>query len=234
MPRAIPRRLLYTAICIAQLSWASPANPSDVAAKAMQQSLEKQQTSLGAQANSLRQQSLILSPLDEDPFFSAAPSVTAEFDCSPLARPAIDSLIQSAATKSSLNPDLLRAVMKEESAFRPCAMSPKGALGLMQLMPSTAGQFHVTDPFDPEQNVQAGAAFLKQLLAKYNCDLKSSLIAYNAGASRADRADSPIPAETRSYLANIFADLGIQPGESSVMPQHQPEELEEEPDQPKE
>ena len=230
MPRAIPKRLLYTAMCIAQLSWAAPPNPSEGAASAMQESLQKQQASLGAQANSLRQQSIALPPLDQDPFFSSAPAAAAEVSCFPLARPVIDSLIQSAGKKSSLDPDLLRAVMKEESAFRPCAISPKGALGLMQLMPSTVGQFHVIDPFDPEQNLEAGAAFLKQLLAKYKGDLKSSLIAYNAGAGRADRTDLPIPVETQSYLVNIFADLGIERVDTSVTPRNNSAEWEEEPD----
>jgi soluble lytic murein transglycosylase-like protein len=99
--------------------------------------------------------------------------------------------------------------MRQESGFKPCAVSIKGAQGLMQLMPATAAQFHVTDPFDPEQNVQAGALFLKQLLKKYNGDLRLALVAYNAGSTRADQLDpSQYPAETQGYLANIFADLG--------------------------
>jgi soluble lytic murein transglycosylase-like protein len=126
-------------------------------------------------------------------------------------------LIGNAAKKTSLQPEILHAVMKQESGFKPCAVSVRGAQGLMQLMPATAEQFHVADPFDPEQNVQAGAAFLKQLLGKYSGDLRLALIAYNAGAARADQGtDQSIPAETQSYLAHIFADLGIQRVEASA------------------
>lgn len=224
------KRLLGSAICAAQLLWAVSSKAADNSTNAMQQSLEKQRGSLNKQVDSLRQQSASLPPLDQDPFFSAAPSVAAEFDCSPLPRPDVDSLIQHAANKNSLDAGLLRAVMKQESAFHPCAISAKGAQGLMQLMPSTAEQFHVTDPFDPEQNVQAGAAFLRQLLGKYKGDLKSSLVAYNAGANRAGRTDLPIPAETQSYLANIFADLGMQRVESSVTQQQKSEASKEESD----
>ncbi len=103
--------------------------------------------------------------------------------------------------------------MRQESGFNPCAVSVKGAQGLMQLMPSTAAQMHVADPFDPEQNVQGGAAFLKQLLKRYNGDLRLALVAYNAGASRADQLPaSQYPLETQGYLANIFAELGNPEG----------------------
>ncbi len=230
MSGAIVNRLLRSAICAAQISWAASPKAADDPANAMQQSLQKQRDSLSRQADSLRQQFGNLPTLEKDTFFLVAPVLDPEFDCSPLARPDVESLIQHAANKNSLDAGLLRAVMKEESAFRPCAISAKGAQGLMQLMPSTAEQFHVTDPFDPEQNVQAGAAFLNQLLRKYKGDLRSSLVAYNAGASRADRTDLPIPAETQSYLANIFADLGMQRVETSVTQQQKSEASEEEPD----
>ncbi len=88
----------------------------------------------------------------------------------------------------------------------------------MQLMPATATQLQVSDPFDPEQNVQAGAAFLKQLLKKYSGDLRLALVAYNAGATRADQLKpSQYPLETQGYLANIFAELG-----SPESPQSEP------------
>lgn len=75
-------------------------------------------------------------------------------------------------------------------------------------MPATALELHVSDPFDPEQNVEGGARFLKQLLRKYKGDLRLALVAYNAGASRADELD-PVeyPVETQGYLANILAEL---------------------------
>jgi hypothetical protein len=100
--------------------------------------------------------------------------------------------------------------MKQESGFKPCAVSVRGAQGLMQLMPATAGLLHVENPFDPEQNVQAGAAFLKQLLGRYKGDLRLALVAYNAGPLRADQpANAPYPLETQNYLASIFAQLGM-------------------------
>jgi soluble lytic murein transglycosylase-like protein len=103
---------------------------------------------------------------------------------------------------------LIRAVMRQESGFKPCAVSAKGAQGLMQLMPETAQLLRVGDVFDPAQNVQAGASFLKRLLKKYNGDLRLALVAYNAGAMRADQSDpARYPLETQGYLANIFAEL---------------------------
>ena len=130
-------------------------------------------------------------------------------DCPALESGDVEALIAASAKKESLKPELVRAVMRQESNFKPCAVSVKGAQGLMQLMPATATQFHVTDPFDPDQNVTAGAAFLKQLLKKYNGDLRLALVAYNAGATRADQLDpSQYPPETQGYLANIFAELG--------------------------
>jgi hypothetical protein len=82
----------------------------------------------------------------------------------------------------------------------------------MQLMPATARELHVTNVFDPSQNVQAGAAYLKQLLGRYKGDLRLALVGYNAGPGRADQAtDSAYPLETQNYVANILKDLGIDP-----------------------
>ena len=118
--------------------------------------------------------------------------------------------IVAAARTYQLEPALLHAVISAESGYNPLARSSKGARGLMQLMPATAALLHVEDPFDPEQNVQAGAAFLKQLLGRYKGDLRLALVAYNAGTLRADQpADVPYPLETQGYLASIFAQLGM-------------------------
>ena len=88
-------------------------------------------------------------------------------DCDPLPSGQVDALIGENAKAESVSPDLLREVMRKESGFRPCAISRAGAQGLMQLMPATAQQFHVSDPFDPKQNTAAGAKFLKSLLDRY-------------------------------------------------------------------
>jgi len=86
--------------------------------------------------------------------------------------------VDAAAQSHKVQAKLLRAVMDQESASVSCAVSPKGAQGLMQLMPATMEQFHVTDPFDAKQNVEAGAQYLKQLLDKYKGDVSLALAAY--------------------------------------------------------
>ena len=130
--------------------------------------------------------------------------------CPPLEADIREGLIVDAARRHAIAPDLLRAVMHRESGFRPCAVSIKGALGLMQLMPATVEQFHVADPFDPAQSVHAGAALLRILLDRYQGDLRLTLAAYNAGSSRIASADpDSYPAETKSYVADILAELGI-------------------------
>ena len=171
--------------------------------------LDLQRESLKAQNDSLRHQLGVHPEISGINFELFAPSVAlTESDCPALPSSEVESLIASAAKKHALSIPLLRAVMRQESGFKPCAVSIKGAEGLMQLMPATAAQLHVADPFDPEQNVQAGAAFLQQLLKRYNGDLRLALVAYNAGAGRADGLDpSQYPLETQGYLANIFAEL---------------------------
>ena len=120
----------------------------------------------------------------------------------------LDAVIEDAARKEGFTPDLLRAVINRESGFDPCAVSDKGALGLMQLMPETAEALGVTDVFDPEQNVRGGARYLGELLERYGGDLVLALAAYNAGPGRVARYDGlpPIP-ETIDYVRDILKDL---------------------------
>jgi soluble lytic murein transglycosylase-like protein len=125
--------------------------------------------------------------------------------CEPLAESAIAGLVDSAASDHKIEARLLRAVMERESGFRPCAVSPRGARGLMQLMPATAAQFSVRDPLDPAQNVATGAKYLKQLLDRYNGDMTLALSAYNAGPAAVDQAGGmPDFAETRDYVKAIL------------------------------
>ena len=107
-----------------------------------------------------------------------------------------------------LDTALVRAVVRRESAYDPCATSIKGAQGLMQLMPSVQMQFGVTDPYDPKQNVAAGTRLLKQLLEQYGGDLPRALGAYNAGSAQVEKWGGvpPIP-ETRQYVEGILSDL---------------------------
>ncbi len=116
----------------------------------------------------------------------------------------IDTAISMAAARHNVDPNLVRAVVKVESNFNPNAVSRKGAMGLMQLMPSTARQLKVKNPFDPEQNVDAGVRHLKQLLESYGGDVQLTLAAYNAGSGAVARsAGVPHYAETQNYVRRI-------------------------------
>jgi soluble lytic murein transglycosylase-like protein len=116
----------------------------------------------------------------------------------------IDAAIDQAASRHNVDPNLVRAVIKVESNFNPNAVSRKGAMGLMQLMPQTARQLRVENPFDPQQNVDAGVRHLKQLMENYGGDVKLTLAAYNAGQGAVARsAGVPHFAETRNYVNRI-------------------------------
>ena len=116
----------------------------------------------------------------------------------------IDAAIDQAASRHNVDPNLVRAVIKVESNFNPNAVSRKGAMGLMQLMPQTARQLRVENPFDPQQNVDAGVRHLKQLMESYGGDVKLTLAAYNAGQGAVARsAGVPHFAETRNYVKRI-------------------------------
>jgi soluble lytic murein transglycosylase-like protein len=116
-----------------------------------------------------------------------------------------EGLIAEHARQHDVDPDLVRAVVQVESAYNPYAVSPKGAQGLMQLMPSTAHRFGVKNAFNPEENVRAGVAYLRQLLDKYNNDERLALAAYNAGPGAVDKYGQTIPPyrETKNYVAQI-------------------------------
>jgi hypothetical protein len=128
--------------------------------------------------------------------------------CPPLSEQEVTSLVDHAANQEGVDPKLVRGVMQQESAFRPCAVSPKGAQGLMQLMPETASQLGVVNPFDPASNAEAGAKLLKTLLDRYNGNLMLALGAYNAGAGRVDAAGGvPNIPETINYINQILGAL---------------------------
>jgi soluble lytic murein transglycosylase-like protein len=116
----------------------------------------------------------------------------------------LDQIVQAAAERHNLDPALVKAVISTESGWNPSAISRKGAVGLMQLIPETAERFGVGNAFDPAQNVEGGTSYLKQLLDRYNGDLSKSLAAYNAGERAVDQSGG-IPAypETERYVQKV-------------------------------
>lgn len=133
----------------------------------------------------------------------------------------LSSLISQTAAKWGLDPNLLQAVVNQESSGNPNAVSPAGAQGLMQLMPATAAQFGVTNAFDPQQNLDAGAQYLSQLLTQYNGDTSLALAAYNAGPGNVNKYNGipPFP-ETQGYVTKILAAIGLSPQDFPGVPPH--------------
>lgn len=119
---------------------------------------------------------------------------------------ALDPLIAAAAEEAGLDPDLVHAVIRAESAYRADAVSHKGAVGLMQLMPATAERFGVTDRQDPAQNLRGGTQYLRELLALFDNDLILALAAYNAGENAVLKYGREVPPypETRTYVRRVL------------------------------
>ncbi len=138
----------------------------------------------------------------------------------------IDAAIDEAAARHHVDPSLVRSVIKVESNFNPNAVSRKGAMGLMQLMPSTARSLNVSNPFDPQQNVDAGVRHLRKLLDSYGGNVSLSLAAYNAGAGAVARsAGVPHFRETQDYVRRItnLYNGGDAPGSYVIAaPMHDP------------
>lgn len=126
------------------------------------------------------------------------------------ARPVTDlnQVVNDASDRYRLDPDLVNSVIKAESDFHVRAVSPKGAQGLMQLMPGTATGLGVSNAFDPQANVDGGTKYLRELLERYNFDLVKALAAYNAGPEKVERFGGVPPYyETRTYVARIVKDF---------------------------
>ena len=119
--------------------------------------------------------------------------------------PAYDPIIASASERFAVDPALIRAVIKAESNFNAQAVSPKGAQGLMQIMPLTANELGVVDAFDPDENIHGGVKYLRYLLDVFREDYSLALAAYNAGPSRvASKNGIPAIAETQQYVKRVL------------------------------
>jgi len=138
-------------------------------------------------------------------------------------------MIERTASRFGVDSGLVREVVRAESNFNPSAVSRAGAKGLMQLMDATARSLQVRDAFDPQQNLSGGVRYLRDLLQRYDGNVKVALAAYNAGPGRVDRlgiaTDSDfdrkageLPAETRKYVAEIMDRLAIQAGQPGEQP----------------
>jgi hypothetical protein len=124
----------------------------------------------------------------------------------------LERIAREAAERHQVDPELVKAVIATESGWNPHAVSNKGAMGLMQLVPGTAERFGVGNPYDPVQNVEGGTMYLKSLLERYNGDLTKSLAAYNAGEHAVDESGGvPHIPETQRYVRKV-TDAYFRPG----------------------
>ncbi|HTM47589.1 MAG TPA: lytic transglycosylase domain-containing protein [Bryobacteraceae bacterium] len=187
------------------LSMALGADPAYSDARARQEaSIERQRASVSAQQAALAA---------GNPAFFAPPMLpetafVPQVACERIPLDKVRDIVDEGARKTGLDPGLVRAVVRKESAYDTCATSVKGAQGLMQLMPSVQTQFGVTNPYDPGQNVEAGTRLLKQLLTQYGGDLAKALGAYNAGPGQVEKwGGLPQIPETRKYVVDILGGL---------------------------
>jgi soluble lytic murein transglycosylase-like protein len=126
---------------------------------------------------------------------------------------AYDDLIEQHSAEQGVRPELVRAVIQAESAFNPNARSVKGAMGLMQLMPATAVQYGVANPYDPRENIRAGVAYLRSLLTRYDDKVDLALAAYNAGPGAVKKYGGAVPPyrETMNYVERIQGKIKTDP-----------------------
>jgi|SRR5580700_1684663 soluble lytic murein transglycosylase-like protein len=186
---------------------AVPASP-DSARSTVASSIEQQRASVQKQVTSVTGKTTAPGSFFTVPWVDGMASRFVPPPCDAMATQDLDQLIEKNSKEQGVKQDLIRAVINQESGNRPCAVSSKGAQGLMQLMPETASELGVGDPFNAKQNVEGGTKLLKTLLAKYKGDVALTLAAYNAGSGRVDR-DGGIPdiPETMAYVTQILARL---------------------------
>jgi soluble lytic murein transglycosylase-like protein len=150
------------------------------------------------------------STISKTPTTAATQPTTPKADLSlskaapPESDPRIERIVDDAAARHQVDPALVKAVINTESGWNPSAVSRKGAMGLMQLIPGTAERFGVGNPYDPAQNIEGGTTYLKALLDRYHGDLSKSLAAYNAGEGAVDKSGGvPWYPETRRYVEKV-------------------------------
>lgn len=182
-------------------------------AEEMQVSVNKQKASVRVQAGEGG---------EADAFFttpwSSPRTIPLPLTCVPMPESDLIPLVKEASLAQELSTGLIRAVIRRESASLWCAVSDKGAVGLMQLMPEVSTQFGA-DPFDAKQNIQAGSKYLKQLMTRYKGDIKLALAAYNAGPVVVDAAGGvPAIPETTAFVAAILKDIETNAGVVSAAP----------------
>ena len=199
---------VMTRAFVVLLACAAAAGVQDPRA-AVEQSVAKQRAAVDRQRGSIRGQANA-PPNAESSFFTVpwadplTPAVPVR-ECDPVPEEQIGPLVRDISQRQGLTPDLLRAVIEKESAYLPCAVSSKGAQGLMQLMPQTAAELGVANPFDVRENVDGGARYLKQMLDRYGGNTGLALAAYNAGSRRVDEAGGvPDIGETLGYVSGIL------------------------------
>lgn len=202
-------RVMMRAFVVLLVCWAAVAQDPRTA---LEQSVAKQRAALDRQRGSIRSQAN--APQNaETSFFTVpwtdplTPAVPVR-ECDPVPEEQIGPLVRDISRRQGLTPDLLRAVIEKESAYLPCAVSSTGAQGLMQLMPETAAELGVTNPFDVRENVDGGARYLKQMLDRYGGNTVLALAAYNAGPRRVDEAGGvPDIGETLGYVSGILGKM---------------------------
>jgi soluble lytic murein transglycosylase-like protein len=213
--------LTLPVICLAQKATSVPTDPphtpSSLERQAasiarMQKALDRPAAaSLAAQRQSISRQAdnreIFIEPLPPSTLATMEPRI--EPACDPLPESEIDSILKTESSSTGIEFDLLKAIVGQESAFRPCAESPRGAIGLMQLMPETAIELGATNPWDPQENIRLGAKYFKDMLTRYDGDQARALAAYNAGPAQIDAAGGiPDIPETQDYVRRILKAAG--------------------------
>lgn len=202
------------ACAMAQDSLPKPSVPVTIESTQKGTSQERQLSSIEQQRQSASRQMQTIRQHYPSTFAATGSIVPAppSGDCPSVTPNQVKPIIDGAAARHNLDARLIEAVVETESAYSPCAVSRVGAMGLMQLMPATAETLHVTDAFDPLQNISAGTQYLKQMLERYGGDVGKALAAYNAGPGRVDAAGGIPPiAETQEYVRKIMGKLALVP-----------------------